>query len=493
MALCLCRFPGKLLPPVALLLLTTFCSEALPSAASVQVSADWVQVSTLDPDVTTKIDSIAHDVLATTGVPSASISIVKGGNIVYNKAFGMARIEPPTPATPQMRYSIGSVSKQFTAAAILLLEQDGKLKVDDPVSRYLPELTRANDVTIRMLLSHTSGYQDFWAEDYVMPPMLKPATPQYILDTWAKKPLDFDPGTKWQYSNTNYVVAGRIVELVSGEPLFRFLQERIFTPLQMRSVYNSDLARLGDTDAQGYLRYALGPPRPAPKEGAGWMFAAGELAMPAGDLALWNISMMNRSLLSPESYKEMFASVKLKDGTDTHYGLGVFIEVRNGHIVLEHSGEVSGFVSENAVYPDDHAAITVLTNEDASEAAAGIARQIAPLVLGTPASASVHQADLPLAQAKTIFTDLQEGKLDRSLFTSNCNAYFSEQAIGDFASSLKPLGLPTSFVQAAEELRGGMAFQVFRVGFSDPNKKLVVTTYTMPDGKLEQYLVLPSQ
>ncbi len=264
---------------------------------------------------------------------------------------------------------------------------------------------------------------------------------------------------------------------MSGEPLFRFLQERVFTPLQMKSVYNSDLARLGDTDAQGYLRYALGPPRPAPKEGAGWMFAAGELAMPASDLALWNISMMNRSLLSPGSYKEMFTSVKLKDGKDSQYGLGVFIETRDGHALLEHSGEVSGFVSENAVYPDDHAAITVLTNEDASEAASGIARQIAPLLLGTPASASAHQADLPLAQAKAIFVGLQDGKLDRSLLTPNTNAYFSEQAIGDFASSLKPLGAPTSFVQANEELRGGMTFQVFRVGFSDPNKKLLVTTY----------------
>jgi D-alanyl-D-alanine carboxypeptidase len=483
MAVRFCRSQHKLVLAIVFFALTAPCLEAQPGST---------KASTLSPDLTAKIDSIAQEVLSSTGVPSASISIVKDGKIAYSNAFGMARLEPPTPATPQMRYSIGSVSKQFTAAAILLLQQDGKLKVDDPVSKFLPDLTRANEVTIRMLLSHTSGYQDFWAEDYVMPPMLKPANPQYILETWAKKPLDFDPGTKWQYSNTNYVIAGRIVELVSGEPLFRFLQERVFTPLQMKSVYNSDLARLGDTDAQGYLRYSLGPLRSAPKEGAGWMFAAGELAMPANDLSLWNISMMNRSLLSPQSYKEMFTSVKLKDGSDTHYGLGVFIQTRDGHALWEHSGEVSGFVSENAVYPDDHAAIAVLTNEDASEAAAGIARQIAPLLLGTPVSSPAHQADLSLAQAKAIFVGLQDGKLDRSLLTPNTNAYFSEQAIGDFASSLKPLGVPTSFVQAAEQLRGGMTFQAFRVSFNDPDKKLLVTTYTMPDGKIEQYLVLPA-
>jgi D-alanyl-D-alanine carboxypeptidase len=444
-------------------------------------------------DFATQIAGIATPVLSSTGVPSASIAIVKDGRIAYTGAFGMARLQPPTPATPEMRYSIGSISKQFTAAAILLLQQEGKLKLDDPVSRYVPGLTRGDEVTIRMLLSHTSGYQDYWPEDYVMPPMLLAATSQHIIDTWAKKPLDFDPGTKWQYSNTNYVIAGRIVEQLSGEPLFRFLQIRIFTPLQMVSVYNSDIARLGDTDPQGYLRYALGPPRPAPKEGPGWMFAAGELAMPASDLALWNISIMNQSLLSAESYKEMLTSVKLKDGTDTHYGLGVFIRQLNGRAALEHGGEVSGFVSDNIVFPVDHAAITVLTNEDASSAASEIAKEITPLLLGVDSSAADHAAELALAQAKAIFTGLQDGKIDRSLFTANCNAYFSQQAIDDFTASLKPLGAPTSFEQASEQLRGGMTFRAFRLGFSDPAKKLVVTTFAMPDGKLEQYLVEPHQ
>jgi len=325
-----------------------------------------------------------------------------------------------------------------------------------------------------------------------MTSMMVPTTAQHILDVWAKRPLDFDPGTQWQYSNTNYVIAGRIVEQVSGEPLFRFLQARVFTPLKMQSVANTDLAKLGDTDAEGYLRYALGPPRPAPKEGAGWLFAAGELAMPASDLALWNISIMNQSLLSAGSYKEMFTPVKLKDGTDTHYGLGVFIRSLDGHPTLEHSGEVSGFVSQDVVFPADHAAITVLTNEDASSAASEIAKRIRPLLLGGGDSASAHDSELALAQAKGIFAGLQDGKLDRALFTPNCNAYFSQRAIDDFSASLKPLGTPVSFEQSYSTLRGGMTFRVFRIGFSDPAKKLEVTTYTMPDGKLEQYLVLPS-
>ena len=468
---------------------------AFAACLALTASASLAQSKTnaLSPEDSAQVAAIANRVLTLTGVPSASIAIVKDGQLAYTGAFGMARLQPPTAATSEMRYSIGSVSKQFTAAAILLLQQEGKLKLDDPVSNYLPDLTRANEVTIRMLLSHTSGYQDYWPQDYVMPPMLAPTTSQSILNTWAKKPLDFDPGRKWQYSNTNYVIAGRIVEQVSGEPLFRFLQERIFAPLRMTSVYNTDLARLGDTDAQGYLRYALGPPRPAPKEGAGWLFAAGELAMPAGDLAKWNISMMNESLLSADSYKEIFTSVKLKDGTDTHYGLGVFIAPRDGHPALEHSGEVSGFVTENIVFPADHAAITILTNEDASSAASQIATQLTPLLLGANPSPANRETEMALTQAKGIFTGLQDGKLDRSLFTANCNAYFSQQAIDDFAASLKPLGAPTSFEQAGDRLRGGMTFRAFRVGFSDPTGHLVVTTYTMPDGKLEQYLVEPRQ
>src|SRR6185369_1848920 len=158
----------------------------------------------------------------------------------YSHAYGLASLDPQRPATPQMRYSIGSISKQFTAAAILMLAEEGKLSLDDKVVRWLPELTRANEVTIRQLLSMTSGYQDFWPQDYVMPGMLQPVTPQGIAIEWAKKPLDFEPGTRWQYSNTNYTIAGMILEKVSGMPVFDFLQKRIFTPLHMTTVFNVD-------------------------------------------------------------------------------------------------------------------------------------------------------------------------------------------------------------------------------------------------------------
>jgi CubicO group peptidase (beta-lactamase class C family) len=443
--------------------------------------------NTLPAAMQTRVDSIAAQVLQSTGVPSASVGIVKDGKIAYLKAYGDARLHPAVAATPSMRYSIGSISKQFTAAAILLLQQQGKLSLDDPVSRWFPELTDANQVTVRELLSHTSGYQDYYPEDYTMPPMLLPTTADAILAKWGERPLDFPPGTQWQYSNTNFVIAGKIVEKASGVPLMRFLQENIFTPLHMTSVANTDVASLGDTDAQGYYRHALGPLRVALKEGPGWMFAAGELAMPVHDLLLWNISQMDRSLLAPQSYDEMFQEVKLKDGQGTHYGLGVFLGSRDKHPFFSHSGEVSGFVSDDVVLPQDKIAVAVLTNEDASRAASMIANRVVAAMLGLPEDPGKKDTE----QARQIFLGLQQGKIARSLFTANCNAYFSQQALEDYSSSLSPLGAPLVFRETAHELRGSMTFHVYEAIF--PHQQLAVTTYVEPDGKLEQYLVIPAK
>ncbi|HMC22489.1 MAG TPA: serine hydrolase domain-containing protein, partial [Thermoanaerobaculia bacterium] len=314
---------------------------------------------------TSNVDKAVNEILAKTGAPSASIAVVKDDKILYTHAYGNARIDPPMPATPEMRYSIGSISKQFTAAAILMLAEEGKLSLDDRVVRWLPDLTRAGDVTLRELLSMTSGYQDFWPQDYVMPRMLEPVTAQEILNDWARKPLDFEPGTKWQYSNTNYVIAGVIVEKVAGMPLLDLLQRRVFGPLQMSSVFNTDLSGLGANDPTRYLRYALGPLRPAPKEGRGWMFAAGELAMTPRDLALWDISLIDQAILKPASYRALETEVQLVNGVGTRYALGLGVGITDGRRFVSHGGEVSGFTATNTVYPDDRAAVVVLTNLDA--------------------------------------------------------------------------------------------------------------------------------
>jgi len=439
--------------------------------------------STLSPELCSKIDQTAQQVLKSTGVPSASVAVVQNGKIAYVQAYGSARLDPQTAATPAMRYSIGSISKQFTAAAVMLMVQDGKLSLDDPVTKYISGLTEGDKITIRMLLSHTSGYQDFWPQDYVPPLMLKPISADQIMDMWARKPLDFQPGTKWQYSNTNYVIAGAIVEKVSGKKLMDLLTENIFVPLQIKSVTDTDASRLPQSDPSGYMRYALGPLRPSPKEGHGWMFAAGELAMTAEDLAKWDVAVMDESVLKPSSFRDMETEVVLKDGVGTRYGLGMFVSSNNGHRTLEHGGEVSGFVAENIVLPDDKIAVAVLTNQDASEAAGAIGRQvIADLV-----KAAAPQDPKADAVMRQVYDGLQQGKIDRSLFTDNCNAYFTDEALKDYASGLGPLGAPKAFTSARTSLRGGMTARIYQVKY--PKKDLTIIIYQMPDGKIEQYLI----
>jgi D-alanyl-D-alanine carboxypeptidase len=473
------------LRPIALLSLAIAigCPAQSPSPSPIQMT----------PGLRAGIDAAAQKVLAETGVPSAAVGIVLDGKIVLTTAYGDARLSPPLKATPAMAYPIGSISKQFTATAALLLVQEGKLSLDDPVGKFFPELTRANEVTVRELLSHTSGYEDYAPQDYTIPLWTQPGDPLELVHLWAEKPLDFDPGTQWQYSNTNFVIAALIVQKVSGMPFAQFLATRVLAPAGVKDVLNlnTDQARL---EVTGYMRNALGPLRPAQLEAPGWYFGDGDLAMPVASLLTWDITLMNRSLLQPASYDAMFTNTKLKDGKTTGYGLGVGVGNRNGHRFISHGGEVGGFVAQNTVLLDDRIAIAVLTNQEASSAASSIARAITPLLLPslttTPDDPGKAAAE---TQAKSILQGLIAGKIDRSLFTANCNYYFSAETIGDFSASLAPLGPVATLTETSSQLRGGMTFRAFSVKFGEGDKARTVTltTYTMPNGKLEQFLIEP--
>jgi len=452
-------------------------------AAAVSLAASGFAAQ-LAPATAAKVDEIAAKALADSSAPSVSIAIVQNGQIAYAKAYGKARLDPAADATPEMRYCIGSVSKQFLAGAVLLLVQDGKLSLDDRVVRYLPTLTRSGEVTIRQLLTHTSGYQDYYPQDYVPPFMLQPVTPDGILDQWARKPLDFDPGTRWQYSNTNFVAAGRIVEKAAGMPFFEFLSKRILQPLGMSSAVNLAEQPLPATDAAGYTRFATGPLRPVTPEDRGWLYAAGELAMTAHDLALWDISLIDNKLLKPASFEAMTTPVRLRNGTTTNYALGVGVSDDYGHPRLSHGGAVSGFVSRNTVWPDQRAAVVVFANADGSEAPGIITGKVAPLLLAEPDDPDSAPA---LTQALQIFDGLVEGRIDRSLLTANASAYFTAQVLADASASLKALGKRESFRQTSVELRGGMTYRHFEIKWKD--QSLHLSTLMVPGGKLEQYLI----
>ncbi len=199
-------------------------------AAALLAATAAASAQQLAPDTAAKVGDLAQKVLADSGVPSASIGIVQDNHIVYTHAFGLARVSPPLVAEASMAYPIGSISKQFTATAILILQQQGKLSLQDPVSKFFPELTRSHDVKIINLLTHTSGYQDYAPQDYTIPAWKVPGDPLAVVHEFAGKPLDFEPGTQWQYSNTNFVLAALIVEKVSGEPFAKFLRDNVLNP-----------------------------------------------------------------------------------------------------------------------------------------------------------------------------------------------------------------------------------------------------------------------
>jgi D-alanyl-D-alanine carboxypeptidase len=442
------------------ILLTLFL--ALPLAAQ--------QASDLDRKLSDKVSAT----LKSTGAPSASVALVKDGQLVFAKAFG--------DATAETRYAVGSISKQFTAAAVLLMQEQGKLSLDDKVAKYFPALTRAGDISIRQLLTHTSGYEDYAPQDYIIPEWQQPITGQAIMDRWAKKPLNFEPGTKWQYSNTNYVIAGAIFEKLSGQPLVVFLREKIFGPLGMQSA--GDCAESSAHDATAYTRYALGPPRPVKREAPGWYFAAGELCMTPGDLAKWDIAFLHKQILSAKSFDEFTHEARLANGDYTHYALGLQIGEFNRIPLISHSGEVSGFISYNGVYPTRDGAVVVLTNEDGINLIGPISQQVATIAFLPDGPPAEDQAGM---QVKSMLESFRRGNVDRALFTSNANSYFDTTALHDIQKSLAGLGKLKSVTRSSETLRGGMIHRSYRAEYA--KKTLSLNIYVMPDGKYEQFMI----
>ena len=450
----------------------------LAIAASLSIPLAAQQPSDLSSRLSEKINAA----LKKSGAPSVSVAVVQDGKPAFAKAFGYADLAARRAAGTDTRYAVGSISKQFTAAALLLAQEQGKLSLDDAVSKYFPDLTRSAEITIRQLLSHTSGYEDYAPQDYIIPDWTKATTPQAVLDRWAKKPLNFDPGTKWQYSNTNYVLAGEIFEKATGQPLVAFLREKIFDPLGMQSA--GDCVPAGAGDATAYTRFAIGPPRPVAREAAGWYFAAGELCMTPSDLARWDVAFLQKKIVAGPSYDEFTREIKLKNGDSTHYALGLTVGDLNGIPTLQHGGEVSGFLASNTVLPTRNGAVVVLSNEDGISMVAPLARQIATLVFLPEQPAP---SDKDTKQVQSILEGLRNGRVDRALFTANANSYFTEIALKDCRNSLGALGKLKSVTATGENLRGGMTHRSYRAEFE--KKTLLLNIYLMPDGKYEQFMV----
>ncbi|MDE1150394.1 MAG: serine hydrolase [Azospirillaceae bacterium] len=440
-------------------------------------TAQAVAPTGIAPALARRIDRAVRQVLAEERAPSASIAIVRDGHVAYVAAYGDASLSPRIAATPDTRYQLASLSKTLTAHALLLLEQDGRLSLDDPVSGWYPDVSDGGRATVRQLLQHTAGFPDHYPQTYPAGPRTRPTTPDAIIDEWGRHPLLFEPGSRFRYSNLNYVLAGRIAERAAGGPLFAFLQARVFTPLGMAATLDLDaLTPQTPRIATGYVRAALGPLEPAPAEGAGWSFGAGQVVTTAGDLARWDAAFLGHQLLAPAQAQEQITPPTLADGGTSPYALGLFVSKRGGRTLLYHVGQGLGFLAVNRLYPAEGIAIVVLTNDSSSPAFSRIADRLAYLVVPpTPTD----------AQARALFRDIQAGRLDRAQASADFNAYFDAKRARTFAQTLGPLGEPDSFDLRSQDEADGLTTRTYEVQVS--GRKLRVVLQVLADGRVESF------
>jgi CubicO group peptidase (beta-lactamase class C family) len=313
-------------------------------------------------------------------IPGVSLAVVQGGRTVKLQGYGFADLELKVPVTPDTVFEIGSITKQFVAAAIMTLVEQGRINLNEPASRYLPDLPSAwREVTIVQLLTHTSGIPDF-EEILGYEAYRVPTTSQQLIAVAAAKPMDFLPGTQWQYSNTGYYLLGLIIEKVSGAPYGLLLEKQILGPAGMTRTRSSTPTEVIAGRASGYAladgrlvnRDAMQPTA---------VGGAGDLVSTTGDLVKWNALLEAQPVLAKESYARMWANQSLTDGSPSGYGFGWFVSPVRGHRAQEHSGGTAGFSSDILRLPDDRVTVIVLTNSyDANPAgmAGHIAAQFVP-------------------------------------------------------------------------------------------------------------------
>jgi len=285
-----------------------------------------------------------------------TVLVVKDGKTLINSGYGSADLEWNVPDSPATKFRLGSVTKQFTAASILLLQERGKLNIDDPVSKYLPDAPAAwSKITIYNLLTHTSGIPSFTGFPDYRTTEWKDTTPADLVARFRDKPLEFEPGAKFNYSNSGYVLLGYLIEKVSGQTYADFLQQNIFTPLGMKDTGIDSNAAILLQRAQGYRR----SPRGIEHDGYISMtipFSAGALYSTTGDLLKWEQGLFGGKVLKLESLTKM--TTPFKDG----YGCGLFIRNVEGHKLITHGGGIEGFNTSLNYYPDDKLTVIVLGN-----------------------------------------------------------------------------------------------------------------------------------
>src|SRR5687768_3454680 len=322
---------------------------------------------------TDKVDEYIEAEMRRQHIPGLSLAIVHGGKVVKSKGYGLANMELKVRATPNTVYQIQSITKSFVACGIMLLVEDGKIGLDDKITKYLSGLPEAwNGVTVRQLLTHTSGIPNFVSDQGSGAAILafsqKVSSPEEIIGWAAARPLKFAPGEGRRYSSTGYQLLGMIIEKVSGKPWGQFLQDRIFAPLGMtRTRVHSPFDIIPDR-ASGYNHFGEVPVNGLWFTEAYMQSAAGGLVSTVEDMARWEIALQAGTIIKPSTLAQMAVPVKLKNDSTVQdagrrYGLGWDLQTHQGHRMMGHGGDhVTGFTANFDRFPDDKLAVIVLTN-----------------------------------------------------------------------------------------------------------------------------------
>lgn len=361
-------------------------SAVLTAAAATCAAAPTLAAQAPAPRarVVATIDSLAAAFLADGPVASVAVAVVKGRDTILAKGYGLADIENEVPATSKTVYRIGSITKQFTSAAIMRLVDDTKLSLDDTLGKMLPSVAPAwRGVTLRRLLNHTSGIRSYtglgprwqrrWREDM---------SPDTIVGLVRDDTLDFKPGAQWRYNNTGYVLLGMIIERASGKPYATFLEDEFYKPLGLSQTYYCSQKPIIKHRAQGYDRAGrqlvnteyLSMTQP---------FSAGALCSTVGDLVAWQRALVGGRVVRPGSYTAMTTPEPLIDGKPLTYGYGLGVGALAKHRKVSHGGGINGFITDLAYYPDDTLHVVVLANTSPSNPGR-LTDQIARVALGLP-------------------------------------------------------------------------------------------------------------
>lgn len=440
-----------------------------------------------------KIDDYIATQLQRLHIPGASVAIVRDGRIIKAQGYGLANLELKASATKDTVYEIGSNTKQFTAAAIMMLVEGGKVQLDDPITKYFPEAPQAwRSITIRHLLTHTSGIQNHvaiphWLDVFRTNLAFETSPPRdELLKMFFKLPLEFQPGESWAYDNTGYYLLGIIIEKASGESYWQFLDERIFKPLGMNATRNTDPQPIVPNRASGYeWKHDHFENRPILLPAIA--FSAGSLLSTVEDMAKWDVALYTEKLLKRSSLDQMRTAAVTKGGADApfNYGFGWFIDSYHGHRLVQHSGGTPGFSSVMYRFLDDKLTIVILTNH-----ADRILDQLAIDLTGIclPAlkrpDANPDPDPKTTAMLKDVVSSLLNEKSDPSSFTSAMRIFLSTATGKAFWKWFADHGTLGSFIFSDRENRADGQILRYKVSLGG-NWYWFSVTMTK-DGKIAQ-------